>query len=75
MEHIKGPCVKDVLSEDNFKHIGTNIGKDLAFIHNLNCIHGDLTTSNILLHEDKLVWIDFGLSFFSALSEDKGPKF
>ena len=42
-------------------------------MHNVDCIHGDLTTSNILLKTgaENIILIDFGLSFISALTEDK----
>lgn len=58
--------------------IGTCIGK----MHANNLIHGDLTTSNILLDpldkddgnfcDYKLIMIDFGLSSWSQSSEVKG---
>ncbi|EMP35735.1 TP53-regulating kinase [Chelonia mydas] len=45
-------------------------------MHDDDLIHGDLTTSNMLLRppveELDLVLIDFGLSFISGLPEDKG---
>lgn len=49
------------------------IGISLAKMHGLNVIHGDLTTSNLMLRKegDSVVVIDFGLSFVSALVEDK----
>ena len=34
-------------------------------------IHGDITTSNIMLRDDQLVFIDFGLGRHSNLDEDK----
>lgn len=37
-------------------------------------VHGDLTTSNIMLRDGnagKIVMIDFGLSYISTLVEDK----
>ncbi|XP_007903398.2 EKC/KEOPS complex subunit TP53RK [Callorhinchus milii] len=56
--------------------LAEKIGQILAKMHDQNVIHGDLTTSNILLQkpedEQSLVMIDFGLSFISALPEDKG---
>ncbi|XP_066482084.1 EKC/KEOPS complex subunit TP53RK [Tiliqua scincoides] len=52
------------------------IGEILARMHDEDLIHGDLTTSNMLLRPPpeklELVLIDFGLSFISALPEDKG---
>ncbi|XP_043108520.1 EKC/KEOPS complex subunit TP53RK [Puntigrus tetrazona] len=58
--------------------LADEIGSILAQMHDEDVIHGDLTTSNMLLvsgAEDpnvKLVLIDFGLSYISALPEDKG---
>jgi len=42
-------------------------------MHSIDVIHGDLTTSNLMLREnsDLLTVIDFGLSYVSALAEDK----
>ncbi|KAJ1344382.1 TP53-regulating kinase [Batrachochytrium salamandrivorans] len=61
-------------SPSQLESIAQSIGSGLAQIHDLNLIHGDLTTSNMILRQDtrKLVWIDFGLSYTSTLTEDKG---
>lgn len=56
--------------------IGTAVGR----MHANNIIHGDLTTSNMLIKptsdpefdEYELVMIDFGLSQYSTTTEDKG---
>ncbi|OCT55546.1 hypothetical protein XELAEV_18001108mg, partial [Xenopus laevis] len=52
------------------------IGQVLGRMHDEDVVHGDLTTSNMLLRPPSddlnLVLIDFGLSFISALPEDKG---
>ncbi|KAI9350163.1 kinase-like domain-containing protein, partial [Obelidium mucronatum] len=55
------------------KKISTKIGASLARLHNAEVVHGDLTTSNMMLRtsSDSVVFIDFGLSFVSNLSEDK----
>ena len=38
----------------------------------MDIIHGDLTSSNILIDKNnQLVFIDFGLSYYSNLIEDK----
>jgi len=39
-------------------------------LHNHLIIHGDLTTSNMILNKE-IYFIDFGLSFFSEKAEDK----
>ena len=46
------------------------VGKKVAKLHNLNIIHGDLTTSNMIVRE-KVYFIDFGLGFVSSKVEDK----
>lgn len=50
------------------RDIGTLVGK----VHDAKIVHGDLTTSNILVSQDGgLIPIDFGLSFTSESSEDR----
>ncbi|KAM6499412.1 Protein kinase-like domain containing protein [Amanita muscaria] len=59
----------------------TMIGNELAKMHKIDIIHGDLTTSNMMLRHPfslpakrkptELVLIDFGLAFQSGLVEDK----
>ncbi|OXB71854.1 UNVERIFIED_CONTAM: hypothetical protein H355_008876 [Colinus virginianus] len=56
--------------------LAEKMGQLLARMHDEDLIHGDLTTSNVLLRPPAeqldLVLIDFGLSFTSGLPEDKG---
>lgn len=56
--------------------LARRIGQVLARMHDEDLIHGDLTTSNMLLKQPleqlHIVLIDFGLSFVSGLPEDKG---
>lgn len=57
--------------------LAEKMGRILAKMHDEDVIHGDLTTSNMLLKPERspdltLLLIDFGLSFVSALAEDKG---
>ncbi|PWN30929.1 Serine/threonine-protein kinase BUD32 [Jaminaea rosea] len=57
----------------------TAIGHQLALMHAADVIHGDLTTSNLMVRSTptsslsafRVVLIDFGLSFSSASTEDK----
>ena len=74
MEYIDGKKVKDVLNrveEKKRKFICETIGKYIGKLHSYDIIHGDLTTSNFLIHDNKIYLIDFGLSFYSGRIEDK----
>jgi bifunctional N6-L-threonylcarbamoyladenine synthase / protein kinase Bud32 len=75
MEKIEGNLVKDVFNKVDLSEIAKIsqiIGEYVARLHNCGIIHGDLTTSNIILKGDKIVFIDFGLGKISHLVEDKG---
>lgn len=49
------------------------IGQSVAQLHDGGLVHGDLTTSNMLLRadDDMFVLIDFGLAYNSTNPEDK----
>ncbi len=68
MERIEGKAVRDVMNEDVCK----KIGRDLAKMHEVNIIHGDVTPMNMILKEGKIYFIDFGLSFVDSGLEPKG---
>ena len=70
--HIKGNLLKDALEKGNYVKLSKEIGGKIAILHNENIIHGDLTTSNMILNKNNQIYfIDFGLSFFSHKIEDK----
>ncbi|XP_035990931.1 EKC/KEOPS complex subunit TP53RK [Fundulus heteroclitus] len=77
-DHINSIEQCNSCADQGLYKLAERIGQILAKMHNENVIHGDLTTSNILLRhrpedtEPELVLIDFGLSYISALPEDKG---
>jgi Kae1-associated kinase Bud32 len=70
LEKIEGEKLRDVINSIDKKEVFTKVGKKIARLHNEHIIHGDLTTSNILIH-DKVYFIDFGLGFVSTKVEDK----
>lgn len=75
LEEIPGKIIKNVLETaemDQIKDISRKIGKNISKLHNCGIIHGDLTTSNLILEDNKIVFIDFGLGKNSDLVEDKG---
>ncbi len=69
MSTIQGAVLKNIL-EKNPKAYGAEIGTRITQLHNTGIIHGDLTTSNMIL-DGKIHLIDFGLSFFSETDEDR----
>jgi TP53 regulating kinase-like protein len=68
MEHIVGKKLKDVINKDLSEKIGEMVGR----LHKCGIIHGDLTTSNMILRDDKICLIDFGLSFYDNSLEAQG---
>lgn len=70
MAFVEGSLVKDVL--DKNVSVAKEIGVKVSAIHDLDIVHGDLTTSNMILVEDgSVILIDFGLGFVSDKLEDK----
>ncbi|XP_039859192.1 EKC/KEOPS complex subunit TP53RK [Simochromis diagramma] len=77
-DYIASAQQSDSCKELKLQRLAERVGQVLAKMHDEDVIHGDLTTSNMLLRpspeggESDLVLIDFGLSYISALPEDKG---
>ena len=78
MERVQGRPLKELIregmSEEDMRRVGEDVGRHVAAMHDGGLIHGDLTTSNILVREDdgRVVIIDFGLAHNSIIAEDKG---
>ncbi|MEA2075096.1 MAG: Kae1-associated kinase Bud32 [Euryarchaeota archaeon] len=67
MEKIEGNLAREVINED----ISERIGEFVGILHKNGIIHGDLTTSNIIVG-DHIYFIDFGLSFIDSSTEARG---
>jgi Kae1-associated kinase Bud32 len=73
MEFVEGPKLKDSLNSMDAgkrKRVCIMVGEIIAKLHSNGIIHGDLTTSNMILSGDQVVLIDFGLGKFSSSAED-----
>ncbi len=85
MEYVDAPRLKHVLLDKEVKNaeklrLCHEFGKIISILHAHHLIHGDLTTSNVLVRKKKktngknnaneLVMIDFGLATFSHKIED-----
>ena len=76
MEYVQGPRLKEAFAETSqldlsrtCKLVGSLIGR----LHSGGIVHGDLTTSNMILRDGKkLFFIDFGLSDYSRELEARG---
>ena len=66
MEFVQGKQAKDVLDAK----LCRQIGRYAALLHDANIMHGDLTTSNFIIDGNRLVLLDFGLSYYSERMED-----
>lgn len=82
MELVEGQRLKDALEKKNIQ-LCKKAGETIAKMHEANIVHGDLTTSNIIVKEKdrgqkaglpkekELYFIDFGLGKSTAKHEDK----
>lgn len=67
LEKISGKKARDAFTV----RAAAGMGSALAKLHSNGIIHGDFTTSNIILNSKSVFIVDFGLSFFSPKDEDK----
>ena len=67
MEEIDGIMLKEVIDEN----LAFKVGCEISKLHSADIIHGDITSSNIMLSDEDLVFLDFGLGRYSDLDEDK----
>ncbi|MDO8517156.1 MAG: KEOPS complex kinase/ATPase Bud32 [Nanoarchaeota archaeon] len=74
MEFIDGDKLSETLNsypEKKQFEIMQMLGQEVSKLHENHIIHGDLTTSNTILKENKIFIIDFGLGYISQRIEDK----
>ena len=75
MEFIDGERIKEFLGsagKKEIKKVCEQIGRTIGKMHATDIVHGDLTTSNMILKDDKVYFIDFGLEQHTKRVEDKG---
>ncbi|VDI32938.1 TP53 regulating kinase and related kinases [Mytilus galloprovincialis] len=75
IQHVQANENSDT-ANNILKPLGVKVGEILGIMHSNNIVHGDLTTSNMLLRGNPagldVVIIDFGLSHFENFAEEKG---
>ncbi|HJJ32174.1 MAG TPA: bifunctional N(6)-L-threonylcarbamoyladenine synthase/serine/threonine protein kinase [Methanocorpusculum sp.] len=68
MEKIEGDVLKYVITPSYARAAGETVGK----LHRTGLVHGDLTTSNMIWHDNRVYLIDFGLSQMTEEIEPRG---
>jgi Kae1-associated kinase Bud32 len=71
MEKIDGEKLSENLEKLDYKRISKLIAENITKMHDKGIIHSDLTTSNMILKENHVFFVDFGLGFHSEKIEDK----
>ncbi len=73
MEHIGGELAKDIIQNSGERNeIARMIGRSVGVLHSNGLVHGDLTTSNMIIQDGQVHLIDFGLGERSQEPEKKG---
>jgi TP53 regulating kinase and related kinases len=75
MEYLKGRRLKTLLQEvelrdEEIPEIGEEFGRAMGKLHAAGIMHGDLTTSNVIVDGGRVSLIDFGLAIRSHRLED-----
>lgn len=74
MEFIDGLKLSEHLdgfSDEKRRKVCFSVGEGVGRMHNIDIIHGDLTTSNMILKNECVYFIDFGLGFVDKKAEHK----
>ena len=76
MEYVEGRQIKQILNkamQEKRHEVCVEIGELIGKLHSKGLIHGDLTTSNMILGaEGKIFFVDFGLGEKNSELEAKG---
>jgi TP53 regulating kinase and related kinases len=76
MDYIDGTQFKQLvqeLPENQLETYCKEFGQSIAMLHKGDVVHGDPTTSNVLIDSKSRLWlVDFGLSEMNATVEMKG---
>ncbi len=68
MDRVDGMLLTHRMSADSIQEAGRVVGK----LHGAGIMHGDLTTSNMIVRDGQCVLIDFGLSQVTTEIEQRG---
>ncbi|MDG6898284.1 MAG: Kae1-associated serine/threonine protein kinase, partial [Nitrososphaerota archaeon] len=72
-EFVEGRRLKELADSGDVRTVTRlfeRLGSAVAKLHGAGLVHGDITTANVILKGEVLVFIDFGLAMHSARLED-----
>jgi TP53 regulating kinase-like protein len=75
MQYVNGDRIKDCIDGmdgKKQKEICKKIGRSVAYLHKNGIVHGDITTSNLILFNGNIYFIDVGLGERSDETEKQG---
>ena len=75
MQYIEGPTASELASKAPLAELGPvfeGIGRSLAILHGNKIVHGDPTTSNVILRGAEVFIVDFGLASQTSEIEQMG---
>ncbi|MBN2203292.1 MAG: Kae1-associated serine/threonine protein kinase [Candidatus Aenigmarchaeota archaeon] len=64
MDYVEGTRLKELFSQasdEEIRRVSELAGKSVGILHKNGIVHGDLTTSNMILKDNRVFFIDFGL--------------
>ncbi|MCX8183168.1 MAG: Kae1-associated kinase Bud32 [Crenarchaeota archaeon] len=71
MSYAGSQSLRNMQGSSMFASLISMLGDSVGRLHSVGIVHGDLTLSNVLVSEDRLTLIDFGLGEFSNEVEKK----
>ncbi len=74
MERVEGPTVKEILEAGGPEapSVAREVGRIVGRLHRAGIVHGDLTTSNMIVRAERIVMIDFSLGGKDETIESRG---
>ncbi|MCS7138811.1 MAG: KEOPS complex kinase/ATPase Bud32 [Crenarchaeota archaeon] len=71
MSYVEGENLRNLQRSSIFPHLINRLGYIVGRLHSIGIVHGDLTPANVIVSNDRLTLIDFGLGEYSNEVEKK----
>lgn len=71
MSYVEGENLRNLQYSSVFPNLVNRLGIIVGRLHSASIVHGDLTPANVILSDNKLTLIDFGLGEYSNEVEKK----